>query len=76
MVLADAVTSNHSVGDEIERQNPSVFGDEIATHHSEGRKGEVQPLIVGKLTLYTHNYQGNIVLELNEVADWYYERLQ
>jgi len=64
VVLVDAVTSNHS------------FGDEIATHHSEGGKGEVQPLIVGELTLYTHEYPGNIVLELNEVADWYYERLQ
>ena len=71
VVLADAVTSNHSFGDEIARQNPQVF------------KGDVQPLIVGEqplivgeLTLYTHDHQGNIVLELNEVADWYYERLR
>jgi hypothetical protein len=62
VVLADAVTWNHHIA------------DETPTNRSGGGKDEVQRSI-GELTLYTHDSQGNIVLVLNEVADWYYERL-
>lgn len=63
VVLADAVTSNHSVA------------DKIATNHSAAGKEEVQPQSIGELTLYTHDHQGKTALALNEIADWYYERL-
>jgi len=63
VVLSDAVTSDHSVA------------DEVAAHGSRGSATLSQESI-GELTLFTHDYHGKIALALNEVADWYYERAQ
>jgi hypothetical protein len=63
VVLADAVTSNHSVA------------DEVAANDS-GASVRWSPGSVGELTLFTHDYHGKIALALNEIADWYYERVQ
>jgi hypothetical protein len=34
------------------------------------------PLSFGDLPMYTHNRSGKVSLARNEVAEWYYERLQ
>ena len=33
-------------------------------------------LVFGDLPMYTHNRSGKVALARNEVAEWYYERLQ
>lgn len=63
VVLADAVISNHSVADEVAANEP-------------GGSVKWSPESIGELTLFTHDYHGKIALALNEIADWYYERVQ
>jgi hypothetical protein len=63
VVLYAAVTSNHSVGDEVTAQGSSG----TAKWPQES---------IGELTLFTHDCHGKIALALNEVADWYDERAQ
>jgi hypothetical protein len=36
---------------------------------------ETRPLVLGEITLYTHDRSGKMALARNEVADWYYERI-
>ena len=63
MVLADAITSNHSVADVV----LAGSGGSVKWWSAES---------IGELTLYTHNYRDKTALALNEIADWYYERVQ